>query len=574
MDDVQALRQEILLRANDLYEKREYARAAEVAQELLTVLPEDAEMRYILAAALTQTGAYDAARAEVARIRAVCPDHAGAARQEVYIDRAEGRLATEIAHLRALIDMLKRRMAEEEERRAHDAVFLASAYSLLGSALTEAGEAQEAVAAFLASAQLETERAQGAVEYSNALFAVNYLPTHLRPAYAGLARVYDALFADVLPRAGEADAVRGHARIRIGYISPDLCVHPVGRLVRPLLTQYDRTQFAVHCYARCAEDALSETFRAAVDVWHNIRALSAAEAAALIRRDEVDILVDLAGHTKGNSLPVLAFRPAPVQVTGIGYFNTTGLSAVDYVLSDVYVDPPGAGDDAMTEEILRLPHSHFCCTLPDDLPPVMPPPMEQRGHVTFGSFNNFNKVTDEVLCLWRQVLDAVPGARLLVKGKIFDHAEGRTIVAERLARCGIPAARVEMRGFSRGYLAEYGDVDIALDPFPYTGGITTCEALSMGVPVVTLAGESHGARFGASLLTNAHLPELVAQTPADYVRIAAGLASDPAVLRALRMNLRTMLRHAPLTDAAGYVHDVEDAYRSIWARFVRTADGT
>ena len=351
-------------------------------------------------------------------------------------------------------------------------------------------------------------------------------------------------------------------------------MHPVGRLVRPLLTQYDRTQFAVHCYARCAEDALSETFRAAVDVWHNIRALSAAEAAALIRRDEVDILVDLAGHTKGNSLPVLAFRPAPVQVTGIGYFNTTGLSAVDYVLSDVYVDPPGAGDDAMTEEILRLPHSHFCCTLPDDLPPVMPPPMEQRGHVTFGSFNNFNKVTDEVLCLWRQVLDAVPGARLLVKSRIFDHAEGRAMVAERLVRCGIPAARVEMRGFSRGYLAEYGDVDIALDPFPYTGGITTCEALSMGVPVVTLAGESHGARFGASLLTNAHLPELVAQTPADYVRIAAGLASDPATLRALRMNLRTMLRHAPLTDAAGYVHDVEDAYRSIWARFVRTADGT
>ena len=574
MDDVQALRQEILLRANDLYEKREYARAAEVAQELLTVLPEDAEMRYILAAALMQMGAYDAARAEVARIRAVCPDHAGAARQEVYIDRAEGRLATEIAHLRALIDMLKRRMAEEEERRAHDAVFLASAYSLLGSALTEAGEAQEAVAAFLASAQLETERAQRAVEYSNALFAVNYLPTHLRPAYAGLAHVYDALFADVLPRAEAADAVRGHERIRIGYISPDLCVHPVGRLVRPLLTQYDRTQFAVHCYARCAEDALSETFRVAVDVWHNIRALSAAEAAALIRRDEVDILVDLAGHTQGNSLPVLAFRPAPVQVTGIGYFNTTGLSAVDYVLSDVYVDPPGAGDDAMTEEILRLPHSHFCCTLPDDLPPVMPPPMEQRGHVTFGSFNNFNKVTDEVLCLWRQVLDAVPGARLLVKGKIFDHAEGRTMVAERLVRCGIPAARVEMRGFSRGYLAEYGDVDIALDPFPYTGGITTCEALSMGVPVVTLAGASHGARFGASLLTNAHLPELVAQTPADYVRIAAGLASDPATLRALRMNLRTMLRHAPLTDAAGYVHDVEDAYRSIWARFVRAAGTT
>lgn len=571
MDDVQALRQEILLRANDLYERREYVRAAEVAQALLTVLPEDAEMRYILAAALTQTGAYEAARAEVARIRAVCPDHAGAARQEVYIDRAEGKLATEIAHLRALIEMLKRRMAEEEERRAHDAVFLASAYSLLGAALTEAGEAEEAVTAFLASAQLETGRAQRAVEYSNALFAVNYLPTYLCPLYAGLAYGYDALFADVLPQARAADATRGHTRIRIGYISPDLCVHPVGRLVRPLLTQYDRTQFAVYCYARCAEDALSAEMRAAVDVWHNVRGCSAAETAALIRHDEVDVLVDLAGHTQGNALPVLAHRPAPVQMTGIGYFNTTGLSAVDYVLSDVYVDPSGVGDDAMTEEIIRLPHSHFCYPLPDDLPPVMPSPMEQRGYVTFGSFNNFNKVTDEVLCLWRQVLDAVSGARLLVKSKIFDHEEGRAMVAERLARCGIPAVRVEMRGFSRGYLAEYGDVDVALDPFPYTGGITTCEALSMGVPVVTLAGESHGARFGVSLLTNAHLPELVAQTPLDYVRIAAGLASDPATLRALRRNLRTMLRHAPLTDAAGYVHDVEDVYRSIWAKFVRAA---
>ena len=144
------------------------------------------------------------------------------------------------------------------------------------------------------------------------------------------------------------------------------------------------------------------------------------------------------------------------------------------------------------------------------------------------------------------------------------------MVAERLARCGIPAARVEMRGFSRDYLAEYGDVDVALDPFPYTGGITTCEALSMGVPVVTLAGESHGARFGVSLLTNAHLPELVAQTPVDYVRIAAGLASDPATLRALRRNLRTILMGAPLTDARTYVRDVEAAYEEIWERFART----
>ena len=190
--------------------------------------------------------------------------------------------------------------------------------------------------------------------------------------------------------------------------------------------------------------------------------------------------------------------------------------------------------------------------------------------MTFGSFNNFNKVTDEVLFLWRAVLDAVPHARLLVKSKIFGSAEGRAIAAERFARCGIPAERVEMRGFSRGYLAEYAAMDVALDTFPYTGGITTCEALAMGVPVVTLRGASHGARFGESLLQNANLAELIADTPADYVQIARALASDAAALRDPRTNLRTILAHAPLTDARTYVRDVEAAYAEIWERFVRT----
>ena len=189
--------------------------------------------------------------------------------------------------------------------------------------------------------------------------------------------------------------------------------------------------------------------------------------------------------------------------------------------------------------------------------------------MTFGSFNNFSKVTDEVLHLWHQVLDTVPGARLLVKSKLFDSAEGRAVATERFTRCGISTERVEMRAFSRDYLAEYGDMDIALDTFPYTGGITTCEALSMGVPVVTLRGESHGARFGESLLINANLPELVAAVPEDYVRIAAALASSPETLRLLRGNLRTILARAPLTDAHRYVHDVEAAYAEMWERFVQ-----
>ncbi|WP_106626001.1 O-linked N-acetylglucosamine transferase, SPINDLY family protein [Selenomonas massiliensis] len=571
MEDVQALRREILMQANALYEAHRYAQAAEIAGELLAVFPADAEMRYIRAAALTEMGAYEEARAEIEGIRAVCPDHVGAARQEIYIDRAEGKIRTQIVHLRALIVALEERIAAGKQPAYH-AVFLASAYSLLGEALTLTGGA-EAVDAFLASSRLETMREKKAVEYSNALFASNYLPAHLRANNAALARGYGKLFADVTPLARASDARRGHKTLRIGYISPDLRAHPVGTLVQPLLALHDRTRFSVYCYANCAEDAVSARLRAHADVWRSIRGLSAEEAAACVRGDAIDILVDLAGHTEQNVLPVLARRPAPVQVTGIGYFNTTGLPAIDYMLTDVHVDPIGTADPSFTEEMLRLPHSHFCYVLPEGLPPVAPPPMERSGFVTFGSFNNFNKVTDEVLRLWKEVLDAVPRSRLLVKSKLFATAEGRELAAERFTRCGISTERVEMRAFSRDHLAEYGDMDIALDTFPYTGGITTCEALAMGVPVVTLRGESHGARFGESLLINANLPELIAETPEDYVRLAVRLASSPEQLRTLRMELRPRLERSPLMDAHTYVRDVEAAYTEIWEKFVRAAGG-
>ena len=572
MEDVQVLRREILMQANALYEARRYAQAAEIAGELLAVFPEDVEMRYIRAAALTEMGLYAQARAEIEQIRATRPDHVGAARQEIYIDRAEGKIRTQIAHLRALIRRLEECIAADAGSRAYHTVFLASAFSLLGEALTITGESAEAVDAFLASSRLETERAQKAVEYSNALFASNYLPARQRASYAELARGYGKLFADLAPLARASDARRGHKTLRIGYISPDLRAHPVGTLVQPLLALHDRTRFSVYCYANCAEDAVSAHLRAHADVWRSISGLPAAEVAALVRGDAIDILVDLAGHTEHNGLPVLAHRPAPVQVTGIGYFNTTGLPAVDYMLSDVHVDPEGREDAAFTEEMIRLPHSHFCYTLPADLPAIMLPPMERRGYVTFGSFNNFSKVTEEVLHLWKALLDAVPQSRLLVKSKLFGSAEGREIAAERFARCGIPVERVEMRGFSPHHLAEYGDMDIALDTFPYTGGMTTCEALAMGVPVVSLRGESHGARFGESLLINANLPELIAKAPEDYVRIAVRLASAPEQLRTMRMELRPRLERSPLMDARTYVRDVEAAYTEIWERFVSGSD--
>ena len=317
MKNIAARRQEMLMRANALYEAKEYARAAEATAELLAALPEDVEMRYIRAAALTGLERYEEARAEIARIRAMRPDHAGAARQEIYIDRAEGKIRTQIVHLRTFIAALEQRIAAGDNVAYHT-VFLASACSMLGEALTLTGESAAAVDAFRASVCYETRPAQRAAEYSNALFAANYLPECLRSSYTDLAHGYGALYRGVTPLASHADAVRGHDRLRIGYISPDLRTHPVGTLVRPLLALHDRTRFVVCCYANCVEDAFSHALRASADAWRNIQGMPAEEVAACIRADEIDILVDLAGHTQNNCLPVLAHRPAPVQVTGIG----------------------------------------------------------------------------------------------------------------------------------------------------------------------------------------------------------------------------------------------------------------
>lgn len=564
-------REAALSRANSLYQEKEYAQAAALMQELLQKLPHDTELRYVRAASLVHLGQFDAARREIAEIRAVDAAHAGAAMQEIYIEKAHGHVRTQVRLLRALIAALEKRIARAPRETGYCMKFLAEAYSLLGSALTLTGETEEAVRSFVASGLRETMRAQKSTEYSNALFAVNYLPEHARGAFRGLLRDYQKIHEDIRPLASAADAARGHDTIRIGYISPDLCRHPVAYFLYPLLHAFDQEQFSVYCYARCAEDAISLAMQQEPIHWRNIMGMSAAGAAARVRRDAIDILVDLSGHTKNNCLPILAHKPAPVQMTGIGYFDTTGLSAVDYMLSDGILDPEGTVRQDFTEEIIRLPHSHFCY-LPlgaGDMPQPAPPPMAARGYVTFGCFNNFSKVTDEVLRLWGTLLETVPSSRLLLKSKLFGSAEGREIAMERFTRCGIPTERVELRGFGSNHLAEYGDMDIALDTFPYTGGITTCEALAMGVPVVTMRGASHGARFGESLLINAGLAELIAATPEGYVQIAAALASSSETLHALRRNLRSILAHSPLTDACLYVRDVEAAYTEIWERCMR-----
>ena len=328
----------------------------------------------------------------------------------------------------------------------------------------------------------------------------------------------------------------------------------------------------VFCYASGRSDAVTERLRTRRVTWRDLRGRSPRTAARLITEDKIDILVDLSGHSQDSALPVMAYRPAPIQVSGIGYTNTTGLRVIDYFLSDEICIPRGdvSAEAGFTEQILRLPHSHLCYA-PEEIR-AMPEtsyeaPVRRNGYVTFGSFNNFAKVTDEILLLWRGILESVRGAKLVIKGKIASIDSGLYFAKKRLSILNYDLTRVEFRPFSPDYLEQYRDIDIALDTAPYNGGLTTCEALYMGVPVIALRGRTHGARFGASILTNAGVRELVAENDINYVRRAVQLAESPKLIDGYHAGLRTSMKKSPLMDIQGYMNALEAAYEEIWKKF-------
>ena len=361
---------------------------------------------------------------------------------------------------------------------------------------------------------------------------------------------------------------RRREKLRIGYLSPNITDHIVLNFAIQLFSAYDRTRFEVYLYdIGSLQCETTDWVAGMADSYADLSNETADAAARRIYADGIDILFDLAGHSAGGkTLQIAAYKPAPVQLSGIGYFNTTGLPAMDYVLGDTIVDPPEM-DALFTERILRLPETHLCFTPSERFRAYENLHRVPHDPVVFGSFNNFAKITDEMLGLWADILRRVPNARLLLKN-VRPGRETLQRMQRRAEAAGIDSARLEVRPGSKDYLRDYLDVDIILDTFPYQGGGTTCEALFMGLPVVTLAGTRHGARFGASLLANAGLGELVADTPEAYVERAAALGSDTELLAALHTAVPRMMRASPLMDGGGYVRAVEAAYKMIWERYL------
>jgi predicted O-linked N-acetylglucosamine transferase (SPINDLY family) len=366
--------------------------------------------------------------------------------------------------------------------------------------------------------------------------------------------------------------------LRVGYVSADLKrAHPVTYFFEPILANHDSAQVHTVCYSGVATpDVHTASMKALAHDWRDVEGMGNDELVALVQRDRIDILVDLSGHTTGDRLKVFGQRPAPLQITYLGYSFTTGMTEMDYRITDPIADPDGA-DRYYTERLLRLPGGFCCYAPPRDAPDVwLSPPAAARGYVTFGSLNKPQRLTDDVVALWARVLRAVPRSRLFI-GRAELHGDVADALARRFAQHGISRGRIEMSYSavgSQSHLSLYSRFDIALDTFPWSGHTTSCEALWMGVPVITLYGKTHAGRMVASVLNQIGLESLVTRTPDEYVRIAINLARDVGVLAEMRKTMRDRMRSSPLCDGKAFTVSLEQAYRDVWVRWCATQRGT
>jgi protein O-GlcNAc transferase len=561
-----------------------HADAAECFHKVIRLQPGNAEAHFNLGIAERSLGFPDKAEAAFRQAIKLNPNYPepleslahglinrGEVEEAAEVLRAAVRLRPDnaewISNLGSLLQA-KGLLTEAEEcyRRAQSlkagAGFVAEN---LGSVLAAQGRMDEALSVYREGLRRDPRNTR---IRSNLLLTLNYLADRDPAEVLREHRAWDqAQAASALSTVTHANDRNPDRRLRIGYVSPDFRTHSVTYFLEPLLASHDHGMFDVYCYSDVPRaDATTARLRSYADVWREIAGRSDADVAAQVTADGIDILVDLAGHTAANRLPVFARRPAPVQVSWLGYPNTTGLSGMGYRITDAFADPPGR-DAFYSEKLIRLDGCFLCYQPPGDAPPVAPLPAETNGFITFGSFNNLSKMQPGVVALWSQVLHAVPGARLLVKNPSLTDPPTRQRIAAMFAQHGIWADRLELRGHTptpQEHLAFYGRVDIAIDTFPYNGTTTTCEALWMGVPVVTLAGAVHAGRVGLSLLTAAGLPELIAATPTEYVARAAALAGDRVALSRLHAGLRERVRQSKLCDAAGFTRAMESALRLIW----------
>ncbi|MBW1895285.1 MAG: tetratricopeptide repeat protein, partial [Deltaproteobacteria bacterium] len=443
----------------------------------------------------------------------------------------------------------------------------AEAHNNLGNVLIEQGRLEEAAAGYRKALAIKPDFVEA---HSNLLFCLNYFPSISRKDIYNESLKWDHQHAKKIPRKEPvyANKKEKERKLRIGYVSPDFRNHSVHYFFEPLLKTHNKENVEVYCYSNVmAPDNVTERLTKESDNWLSIIGKNDEDVAEQISRDGIDILVDLAGHTAKNRLLVFAYKPAPIQVTWLGYSNTTGMSAIDYRFTDEVADPIGEADNLHSEELIRLESGFLCYSGDESSPEISALPCLERGHITFGSFNNLTKTTPEVVKLWSDILRAAPNSHLLLKSKQLMDEGMRERYQGMFEKEGISGDRVEL--FSRfpkkeDHLRFYSKIDIGLDPFPYNGTATTFEALWMGIPVITLEGDRHAARVGTSIMTHLNLPQFIADTKENYIKKAVELAGDRKRLAVYRKDLRSILQSSKSCDEHHFAKKIETAFREMW----------
>lgn len=521
--------------------------AVQCLERAVAIKPNYVEALYNLGNALMQKGQTEQAIASYGRALELLPDYVLARRGLGVALWDKGLLDEAIAQIDRALDL-----------QPH----YVEALNDLGNAWKDAGDIERAISCYRRAIEINPSFLAA---HDNIMYTLPFHPASTRQALFEEATRWNERHASHFEAvAGAHDNDRSpDRRLRVAYISPNLSRHPVGRFMLPLLARHDRAAVEVTCYTdSAAADEITAQLKTHADRWRCIGDMSDGAVADMIRRDQIDILVDLAMHMGRNRMLVFARKPAPVQVTYLAYAGGTGVRAIDYRLTDRYLDPDPAYDQFYLEHSYRLPVSYWCYQAPE-ADKVAPLPAACNGHITFGCLNNFAKVSPRALETWMTLLRDVPDSRLLLHAH---HGSHRDRVLKHFDEHGLRGDQIEFVPLTSQdqYLTTYHRIDIALDPFPYTGGTTTCDALWMGVPVVTLAGRTAVGRSGVSILTNAGLPELIAGTPEQYVEIAASLASNSAELAQLRATLRQRMETSPVMDAGRFARDIESAYRTMW----------
>ena len=548
-------------RGRSLHELKRFEEALESYEKALLMCPDYAEAFNNRGRALQELRCFEKALESYEKALVIRPDYA-----EAFNNR--GNALQSLNRFQEALESYDKALALRSN--------YAEAFNNRGNALTNQGKLDQAIVAYRRAIDIRPSFAEA---YSNLALCLHYHDQATAADVFVVHREWNERFGHKVSRPTTyANGPEPGRRLKIGYVSPDFRQHSVASFIERLLANHNRQAVDVFCYADVTRpDATTARLQGYTDHWLLTVEISDDDLAERIRTDGIDILVDLAGHTARNRLGVFARKPAPVQVTWLGYPDTTGLNTIDYRIVDAVTDPDEQPCAWASETLIKLEGGFLCYSGCKDAPQPAVPPCCVGGTVTFGSFNNPAKISNLTLDAWCKLLGRLPRSRLLLKGRSFGDVATRASFLSRLVERGVAAERVVLVAWLHsglGHLGLYSRVDIALDPFPYNGTTTTCEALWMGVPVVTLRGDRHAGRVGASLLTQVGQTDWIARSVDEYVEIAVKLAGDPYMLSDLRATLRARLNASALCDGSVFARKMEAAYRTVWRSWCKTGNSS